>query len=158
IRQLLFVISNSVPFQPNISALADKTQISRRVLLEYLHHLRDARILMPLYRDARGISLLQKPQKLFLENTNFIYLLAEENANKGNLRETFFLNQLSQVHSVTYADSGDFVVDEKYTFEIGGKNKSSNQIKNIENAFLVSDDITLGTKKRIPLWLFGFLY
>ncbi len=158
IKQLLFVISNSVPFQPNISALADKTQISRRVLLEYLHHLSDARILMPFYRDSRGVSLLQKPQKLFLENTNYIFLLAEENANKGNLRETFFLNQLSHRHSVTYSDSGDFVVDDKYTFEVGGKNKSANQIKNMENAFLVSDDISIGTKKRIPLWLFGFLY
>lgn len=158
LKQLLFIIAGSVPFQPNISALADKTQTSRKVILEYIHHLKDARILMPLYRNSHGVSLLQKPQKIFLENTNYIYLLAEKNANKGNLRETFFLNQLSHGHAVTYAESGDFVVDETYSFEIGGKNKSSRQIKNLDNAFLVSDDIATGTKKRIPLWLFGFMY
>jgi hypothetical protein len=105
-----------------------------------------------------GISVLQKPDKLYLENTNFSYAISYELPNIGSIRETFFLNQLLQNHQVTYPDKGDFLVDNKYLFEIGGKNKTGKQIAGVENAFIAADNIEYGYDNKIPLWLFGFLY
>ncbi len=158
IKQLLFIISQSVPFKPNISALAKKINISRNSLLEYINGLSDAEILTRLLKDSFGISLLQKPEKIFLSNTNYMYAFMNTQPNIGNLRETFFLNQLTQNHSVTYPEKGDFLIDNKYLFEIGGKDKSNKQIQGIENAFIAADNIEFGYGNRIPLWLFGFLY
>ena len=158
IKQLLSIISQSVPFKPNISTLANKINISRNSLLDYIYALVDADILMSIHRDSFGISLLQKPDKLFINNTNYMYSLGISDVSAGSLRETFFLNQLSQNHKVTYPKQGDFLVDEKYLFEIGGKNKSGKQIMGIDNSFIVSDDIAYGVGNKIPLWLFGLLY
>ena len=158
IKQLLFIISQSVPFKPNISALAKKINISRNSLLEYINGLSDAEILTRLLKDSFGISLLQKPEKIFLSNTNYMYAFMNTQPDIGNLRETFFLNQLTQNHSVTCPEKGDFLIDNKYLFEIGGKDKSSKQIQGIENAFIAADNIESGYGNRIPLWLFGFLY
>ena len=158
IKQLLAIISQSVPFKPNITALAKKIDISRNSLLEYIHGLSDAGIVKTVSKDAFGVSLLQKPNKLYLENTNYMFALQPVQANIGTLRETFFLNQLSENHTVTYPDAGDFFIDEKYLFEIGGKNKTRKQIAGIENTFTVSDNIEFGVGNKIPLWLFGFLY
>ena len=158
IKQLLAIISQSTPFKPNITTLANKIVISRNTLLEYIHALSDAGIIKTLLKDSFGVSLLQKPEKLYLENTNYLYALQGTQVNSGTLRETFFLNQLSESHRITYSDTGDFLVDEKYLFEIGGKNKTNKQIAGIKNAFIASDNIELGVKNRIPLWLFGFLY
>ena len=158
IKQLIYIISQSAPFKPNISALANKIQTTRKTLLEYLIYLSDAGVFKMLHRDSFGVSLLQKPEKIFLENTNFLYAIKYATQNMGSVRETFFFNQLSQGHQVTYPLKGDFYVDEKYLFEVGGKNKSNQQIKTKENSFVVADDIEIGYKNKIPLWLFGFLY
>ncbi len=158
IQQMLYIVSQSVPFKPNISALANKINVTRKTVLEYINYLHDARVFKNLYKDTYGVGLLQKPDKLFLENTNFIYAFSQENPNVGNIRETFFLNQLSENHNATYSSKADFTIDDKYTFEIGGKNKTSKQIVNIKDAFLAIDDIEFGVDNRIPLWLFGFLY
>jgi len=99
-----------------------------------------------------------KPEKIYLQNTNCNYALSKENPDVGNLRETFFFNQLQQNHSVTYTEKTDFCVDGKYYFEIGGKSKTSKQIRNLDMAFLALDGITTGYRNEIPLWLFGFLY
>ncbi|NMC98774.1 MAG: ATP-binding protein, partial [Bacteroidales bacterium] len=104
------------------------------------------------------ISILQKPEKIYLNNTNLSYLLAEETPNQGNLRETFFLNQVKSIYKVKIPKSGDFVLDENFIFEIGGKKKTSAQIINEKNAFVISDNILIGAYNKIPLWLFGFLY
>jgi predicted AAA+ superfamily ATPase len=111
-----------------------------------------------LFKEAGGTSKLQKPAKTYLENTNLAFLLAKENANEGNLRETFFANQLSYRHQVLYAPKGDFLVDETYTFEVGGKSKTDKQLAGVENAYVVADGIEYGFGNKIPLWLFGFLY
>lgn len=103
-------------------------------------------------------ALFTKPEKLLLNNTNLIYVLAHENANSGNVRETFFVNQMSCNHSVNLATKGDFMIDNTYTFEIGGKNKTRKQILGVENAFLAKDNIEIGTGNTIPLWMFGLLY
>jgi len=105
---------------------------------------------MPL---LRGVSVA-KIQK----NSNLAYALARGVADKGNVRETFFLNQLKYLHQVNYPDKADFIVDEKYYFEVGGRSKSQKQIEGLENAFVVSDDIEVGYDNKIPLWMFGFMY
>ncbi len=87
-----------------------------------------------------------------------MYALSEENVQKGNLRETFFANQLKESHIIQFAEKGDFLVDGKYTFEIGGRGKGSKQIKDTDNSYIASDDIEYGYQNKIPLWLFGFLY
>ena len=158
VKQLLVIIATSVPFQPNVSKLSDKMGINRNTLLSYFHYLEEIGLTKNLFKQSSGISALQKPLKTYLENTNMMYLLAQENANKGNLRETFFANQVGFQHQITYAEQGDFKVDDKYIFEVGGKNKTQLQLKDLPNAYTVIDDITIGSQNRIPLWLFGFLY
>lgn len=158
VKQLLVVIAESVPFVPNVSKLSDKIGINRATLLSYLHYLDEIGLTQNLFKNAQGISKLQKPSKIYLDNTNLIYLLARENANKGNLRETFFSNQLAYRHTLGYTDQGDFMVDDRFTFEVGGKGKNQKQIQSVENAYIVADDILYGSQNKIPLWLFGFLY
>tara|TARA_R110002012_G_scaffold72738_1_gene185800 strand:- start:44868 stop:46064 length:1197 start_codon:yes stop_codon:yes gene_type:complete len=158
VKQLLVIIAESVPFVPNVSKLSDKIGINRATLLSYLNYLDEIGLTHNLYKDAHGISKLQKPSKVYLENTNLIFLLARNNANIGNLRETFFSNQLSYRHSLGYTDLGDFLVEGQFTFEIGGKGKGHKQIKTVANSYVVADDILYGSHNKIPLWLFGFLY
>ncbi|HTN20553.1 MAG TPA: AAA family ATPase [Pelobium sp.] len=158
IKQLLIVIAESVPFVPNVSKLSGKININRATLMSYLHYLDEIGLTINLFKEANGISRLQKPAKIYLENTNIIFTLSRENANKGNIRETFFANQLSHDHQLNYTEKGDFLVDEKYVFEVGGKNKTTKQIDGLSNSFIVADEIEYGFKNKIPLWLFGFLY
>jgi len=158
LKQLLQIIAQSVPFMPNISKLSERIGINRNTLISYLYFLNEAHIIKNLYRDAKGISQLQKPDKIYLDNTNLQYAFSTNNANIGNIRETFFVNQLSYKHLVEYTKQGDFRVDGMYTFEIGGPQKTKKQIKDLENAFIASDDIEYGYQNKIPLWLFGFLY
>jgi len=158
VKQLLGIIAQSVPFQPNIVKLSDKIGINRNTLLTYFHYLDEIGLTINLHKQSSGISTLQKPVKTYLENTNMMYLLAKDSINKGNLRETFFANQLSYQHQISYAEKGDFKVDNKYLFEVGGKSKNQQQIDGIKNSYLVIDDVSIGSNNRIPLWLFGFLY
>lgn len=158
IKQMLYIISQSVPFKPNVAALANKIQVTRKTILDYIIYLNDARIFTLLNKSSFGISLLQKPEKIFLENTNFMYALSSPEPNIGSVRETFFLNQVSERHKVTYPEYGDFMVDGKYIFEVGGKNKTAKQIEGLENAYIVADQIEFGVGNTIPLWLFGFMY
>jgi len=158
IKQLLVIIAESVPFVPNISKLSDKIGINRVTLLSYLHYLDEIGLSCNLYKNAGGISKLQKPSKIYLDNPNLAYLLARKNVNRGNLRETFFANQVRYRHRLSYTDQGDFLVDEKLTFEIGGGGKDNRQIRSLENAYVAADDIEFGFRNTIPLWLFGFLY
>ncbi len=158
IKQLLYIISQSVPYKPNISTLAEKVKITRKTLLIYLNALNDANILKSLHKNTFGNSLLQKPEKLFLENTNYMYAIKHTTPNIGNVRETFFLNQLSQNHQVTYPNKGDFLINDTFLFEIGGQTKNKKQIATIKNSYVVVDNTEFGYENKIPLWLFGFLY
>jgi len=158
LKQLLAIIARSVPFKPNVSKLSQKINVNRSTLLSYLNYLNEVDLTQHLYKNSEGISQLQKPDKLYLDNTNLMYLLAENQINTGNLRETFFLNQLSYMHKLTYVEESDFLVDSTFIFEVGGKDKSQKQILNLENAFIASDGIEYGFQNKIPLWLFGFLY
>jgi predicted AAA+ superfamily ATPase len=158
LKVLLQIIAASVPFVPNVSKLSEKTGVNRNTLVQYLYYLEESGITKNLTKDSFGISKLQKPNKVYLENTNFAFTIAPENTNVGNLRETFFLNQLSYQHKVNYTEKTDFIVDDTYFFEIGGAQKNRSQIQTLSHAFIVSDGIEYGTAHRIPLWLFGFLY
>ncbi len=158
IKQLLLIISESVPFVPNVSKLSDKIGVARGTLLLYFHYLAEIGLTINLFKESGGISRLQKPLKVYLENSNLMYALSPRAVNTGNKRETFFANQLGYTHKIMYSDMGDFFVDQKYIFEIGGKDKSKKQIATIENSFIAADDIEYGFQNKIPLYLFGFIY
>jgi predicted AAA+ superfamily ATPase len=155
-KKLLYVISQSVPFVPNITKLSERLEAPRNTILRLLDLLHQAKIIKLLHAENEKMSYLKKPEKIFLENTNFMYLFAEGKANIGSIRETFFFNQLGQHHRVTASKWGDFMVDEKYTFEVGGSNKNYKQIKGVPNSYLAID-IENGTGNKVPLWLFGML-
>ena len=158
IKQLLYIIAESAPFVPNISKLSERIGLSRNALLQYLNALHDSRITFSLQKESNGIVRLQKPDKIYLDNTNLSFALIGLQPNSGTLRETFFANQLRHQHSVNLAEHGDFLIDHKYTFEVGGQNKGKKQIVDIDNSYVVADNIEYGNGNRIPLWMFGMLY
>ncbi|NOZ46941.1 MAG: ATP-binding protein [Chlorobi bacterium] len=157
LKKLLYLISSSVPFKPNISELSTKVKTSRDMLLKYIYLLSGAGIINLLSQTGISSSVFRKPDKIYLNNTTLMYAL-QNNPNIGTLRETFFLNQLKAKHLVAYPKTGDFLVNNKYLFEVGGKNKTQKQIAGIKNSFIVADNIEYGFGNKIPLWLFGFLY
>lgn len=159
IYQLMSILATNVPFKPNITSLSEKTGIHRNMIVEYLYYLNKARLINILSTEGRSISILQKPDKIFLENTNLLYAIAPDNIDKGSLRESFFMNQLSNTkHLLTLPKTGDFLVDDKFTFEVGGKNKTTKQIQKLDEAYIAMDQLETGVNNKIPLWLFGFLY
>ena len=157
LKKLLFVLSESVPFTPNINKLSEKLETPRNTVLRLLDILEKAQILLLLRSSTSGISYLQKPEKIYLQNPNFIYLFSPTVANIGNIRETFFFNQMSAVHEVNSSKFGDFMVDDTFVFEVGGPSKTNEQIRGIPNSYLALD-VAGGNDKRIPMWLFGMLY
>lgn len=155
-KKLLHVISQSVPFTPNISKLSERLEAPRNTILRLLDLLDKAKIIKLMNAEHEKLSYLQKPEKIFLENTNFVYLFADGKANIGSVRETFFFNQVSQIHQVTASKFGDFMVDETYTFEVGGPHKNFQQIKGVPSSYLAID-VDNGVGNKVPLWLFGML-
>ncbi len=160
IKQMLLVISESAPFIPNITKLSERTGINRNTFVSYLNFLMESGLLRNLYREAHGITRLQKPEKVFLENTNIAYALNNRLPEKGNIRETFFANQLSYNYLLTIPGNGDFITNDGKVFEIGGERKNNKQLNktSVANGFIASDDIEFGYGNKIPLWMFGFLY
>ena len=158
LKKLLSVISQSTPFKPNTHKLALLTEVSRPTLIRFFSLLEKAQLLSLLQASTKGIHKMAKPDKIFLNNTNLMYTLAPGNPDKGTMRETFFYNQLKYWHKVELPKAGDFIVDDHYIFEVGGRNKTKAQIAGIENAWIVADDIETGFDKKIPLWVFGFMY
>ena len=157
VKRLLGVIAESVPFKPNIAALARKLDLSRDSVYQYIYQLKDARLLNTLSSGGKGVSTLQKPDKIFLENTNLAYALKEK-PDIGNIRETFVFNQLVNAGlEVNSPKEGDFIFND-YTLEVGGKGKNSSQVKHLEKYLIASDDIETGGGNKVPIWLFGFLY
>ena len=157
LKQLLAIIAKSVPFKPNFSSIAKVLEISRNNISDYCLYIEEAG-LIALLRDATGgVRGLGKVDKIYLDNTNLIYNLAQENSNIGNVRETFFLNQTRAFSDVVTSPVSDFLID-KMTFEIGGKKKGQKQIQGIEKGFIVKDDIEQGFMNVIPLWQFGMGY
>lgn len=158
VLQLIYVIAQQVPFKPNLVTLAEKTSIHRNSLNNYLYYLEQAKLISLLQPAGKSTAILQKPEKIYLNNTNLLYALAEQQVDKGNLRETFFFSQTNAISKITMPKQGDFFVDNKYTFEIGGKDKSKKQIKGVKNAWVVKDDLEYAIGEDLPLWMFGLLY
>jgi hypothetical protein len=158
LKKLLISIASSAPFTPNITKLSEKVGVSRNMLVQCIKILGRAGLVNELYKDNSGIGVLTKPEKLYLNNTNLMYALAKENTNKGNVRETFFLNQFKGLHEINRSETADFVINQSYTFEIGGKNKSKKQLSGLQQAYIAKDDIEIGFGTVIPVWLFGFMY
>lgn len=157
LKKLLAILSEASPFTPNLTNLRSELFIAdQRTLMNYLNALEKAELLNMLEKDTHGMKKIQKPAKIYLNNTNLLYCLFQDKPNTGTLREIFFLNQLKEKHKVRYPGSGDFLVDSKYTFEVGGKTKNTKQIPP-KNGFLAIDHIEQGFANKIPLWLFGFL-
>jgi predicted AAA+ superfamily ATPase len=157
LKKLLNVICYSKPFELNITKVASNIEVSRNTLYSYLDHLEKGDLLNAINDNKKGLTSLSKPEKLYLNNTNLSYALCSE-PEIGTIRECFFANQLKESHEVTTSNQGDFMVDDKYIFEVGGKNKGFKQIKDLDNAYVVQDTDTTEDNRKVPLWLFGFMY
>lgn len=157
LKQLLSIISKSAPFKPNMSKIAEMLSASRNNISDYCLYIEEAGMIAQLRNKTGGIRGLGKVDKIYLDNTNLIYSLADNTSDIGNIRETFFLNQMRVKHDVFASTIADFVIDDK-TFEVGGRNKGQKQIKDIENGYIVKDDIEHGYLNTIPLWQLGLTY
>lgn len=157
LKQLLMVVSESVPFKPVMQKLADVTGINRNYIQDYLTYMERAGMIAQLRDAVGGIRGLGKTEKVYLDNTNLIYVLAPKRADIGNVRETFFMNQMRVVGDVTCSPVSDIMMD-GITFEIGGRKKGQKQISDVKDGYVVKDDIETGYANVIPLWAFGLMY
>ena len=157
LKKLIHLLTTSVPFQPNISKLAGSVEITRNTLLQYLQYMSQAKILNMLQDSGSSYSYIAKPEKIFLHNTNLMFCLQPNAINTGSVRETFFVNALASKFKINTTNQGDFLVSDTFTFEIGGQSKTTKQIAGLADSYIVVDDVEIGSKNKIPLWLFGFL-
>ena len=157
LKQLLAIIAKSVPFKPNMTSIASALSASRNNIADYCLFIEEAGLITQLRDATGGIKGFGKVDKIYLENTNLIYNLVTHNSNTGNIRETFFLNQLRAKYEVIASPMADFLIGD-YTFEVGGKNKRLKQIQGLDKSFIIKDDIELGYLNTIPLWQFGLTY
>ena len=168
LKQLVVLICASKPYELNISKLSTKIGINRNTLYQYIYYLKRGKIFSILHHSTKGDNIFSKPAKLYLANTNLNHAYCSD-IESGTIRESFFVNQLQNYFALhknrSFLDDqllaskkGDFLVKQKYIFEIGGAKKSYKQIKDIENSFIAADDIETGFGNKIPLWIFGFLY
>lgn len=157
LKTLLMVVARSVPFKPVMTKIAELTGISRNDISDYLIYIEKAGMIAQLRDKTGGIRGLGKVEKIYLDNTNLIYTLAPDNAEIGNVRETFFMNQTRVLHDVISSSVSDFEIDGK-TFEIGGRKKGQKQIERATDGYIVKDDIETGFANVIPLWYFGLMY
>ncbi|MBP5420390.1 MAG: ATP-binding protein [Bacteroidales bacterium] len=157
VERMMMILAERVPQTPNMAELFRQLETNREQGLRMLGFLERAGILNLLCSESKNMKQLAKPDKILPNNTNIMYALSIV-ADKGTLREAFFFNQLSNVANVVYPKRGDFYVDNMYLFEVGGKNKTFEQIKDVPNSYLAVDDTEVGHHNRIPLWTFGLLY
>jgi predicted AAA+ superfamily ATPase len=159
LQALIALICSEVPFELNANKIAAALEIGRDTVVEYLKYLGDAKVLSLLYSDKKKIGKLTKPDKVYLENPNILYALAPTKVDIGTLRETFAIGCLSESYNVEYGKAqGDFKVDGKYTFEIGGRSKDFSQIAGVKDSYIFADDWDMPDGAKLPLWMLGFLY
>ncbi len=156
--KLLSILADTAPFTPNISKLSQRVGTTRNTLVELLRYLEQAQLIHRLFRKAEGITRLQKPDKLYLDNPNLMYAQSWSDVDTGALRETFFVNQVRPVYPVQVAPNADFIVNRTITVETGGKTKTAKQLQGKKNSFIAADGIEYGFSNKIPLWMFGLLY
>ncbi len=159
LQALVAMICSEIPFELNANRIAAALEIGRDTVVEYLKYLGDAKVLNLLYSEKKIIGKLSKPDKVYLENPNIMYALAPTKVEIGTLRETFAVGSLTESHNVEYGKAqGDFLVDSKYTFEIGGRSKDFSQIAGIKDSYIFADDWDMPDGAKLPLWMLGFLY
>ena len=159
LKALLSVLASSVPYEVDTTKLAAVIGLSRNSLLAYLANMERAELLKLLYSDLYSVKKMQKPDKIYIQNPNLLYVLASERVQTGTARETFVINQLSVKHEVEYGKkNGDFVVDRKYTFEVGGADKDFSQIADIPNSYVLADNMEYPVGHKLPLWMVGLIY
>lgn len=156
--QLIGIIAEQVPFKPNLQKLAEKTNIHRNSMNNYLYYLQEARLIGLLHPAGSSMAGLQKPEKIYLDNPNLLYALATGPIQAGTLREVFFFNQVQVKHTLSQPKTVDFLVDDKYYIEVGGPHKKTRQLASLPEGYVVKDDLMLPTGRSLPLWMFGFLY
>lgn len=159
LKALLGILASSVPFEVDVSKLATTIGIHRNTVIEYLNHLEKSKLIHQLYSDLLSVKRMQKPDKIFLDNPNLLYALALQPVKIGTAREVFAVNQLSYKHQVEYGKvTGDFKVDGKYLFEVGGEDKDFKQIADVPFSYVLADNIEIPYRSKLPLWTMGFLY
>lgn len=159
LQALIALICSEVPFELNANKIAAALEIGRDTVVEYLKYLGDAKVLNLLYSDKKKIGKLTKPDKVYLENPNIIHALAPTKVDVGTLRDTFAIGSLSESHNVEYGKTqGDFKIDSRYTFEIGGRSKDFSQIAGVKDSYVFADDWDIPDGAKLPLWMLGFLY
>ncbi len=159
IKQLLSFIAGAVPFIPNWNKIKAAIGIADvRTLKNYFKYLKDGGLIRSICKHSNKFIKMEAQEKILFDNTNLLYAISPSKPNKGTLRETFFLSMLSQAHQVDFPKNGDFVVDNHYHFEVGGRKKDFSQLKGETKAFVAADDMERGVAQKIPLWMFGFLY
>ncbi len=157
LSQLLAIIADSVPFKPNFSNLAKLISVSKNNIADYCYYIEKVGLISQLREKGNGLNVLGKVEKIYLDNTNLIFAVSNDNPNIGNIRETIFYNQLRVENDVFSSQHSDFTIEDM-TFEVGGKRKGKKQIENVPNSFIVKDDIELGYQNTLPLWAFGLNY
>lgn len=159
IKRLFVYLANSAPFIPNWNKIQEALEIGdSRTLKSYFSHLEDAGLIRSIAKATAKFNKLESHSKMFLDNSNLLFAICSEAPEAGNVRETYFLSMVSQRHNVAMPIDGDFLVDDRFLFEVGGKKKTFKQIKSAQNGYLACDEIERGAGAKIPLWLFGFLY
>ncbi len=163
LKKILFEIATSPPFELNIEKMSNRLGIARTTVYTYLEHLTQAGLIIKVMPQGSGSRLTRKPSKLFMANTNLLRTVGgrlQPEDPIGTVRENFFVSQFAgaKEYNVRAALKGDFIIDETYLFEVGGRSKSQHQIQEHQNGYIVKDDIEVGYGKIIPLWMFGFLY
>lgn len=159
LKAMLIYLAHNTPYEVNISKLSAYLELNKNTVLAYLNYFNKAQLLHLLYSDYKSVTKMQKPDKIFLHNTNLMHMLSQQN-NIGTIRECFVVNQLTAGgHIVEYGKAqGDFVVDSEWTFEVGGPDKSFKQIAGVPNSFILADMIEMPVGKKIPIWLIGLIY
>lgn len=158
LKAMLLFLANNVPYDVSIAKLSSYLEINKTTVLSYLSSMQKAELLNLLYTDNKSVTKMQKPDKVYLHNPNMHYALCTE-GKIGTIRECFVVNQLSVAHVVEYCKAqGDFKIDGKITIEVGGKDKSFDQIANIPDSYVLADSMEFPIGKKLPLWLVGFLY
>lgn len=158
LKALLMFLCDNPPYEVNITKLSAYLEINKNTVLSYLSSMNRAELLYLLYTDNKSVTKMQKPDKIYIQNTNILYALSSQ-INLGTIRECFVVNQLSPQHVVEYGkDKGDFKIDGKITFEVGGKEKSFQQIANVANSYILADNLDFPIGKKLPIWLIGLIY
>ena len=158
LKAMLMFLCDNVPYEVNIAKLASYLELNKATVLSYLSGMKKAELLHLLYSSNVSVTKMQKPDKIYVHNPNILYALGSRE-NIGTVRECFFVNQLSKGHTVEYGKtSGDFLIDGRITVEVGGKDKSFEQIADIPDSYVFADEMEFPVGKKLPLWLAGFLY